>query len=317
MDTTTSSTPSRSLHRRRSALAATAALSATALVAPAAHAATGTYTYTRQWSVTSGVWSPTAVAVSPGGTVTVAVKLGSLSGPTTIRTYSWAGALRGSFEVPTGEVTDIAYDRSGNIHVAVVRAPYGEVQVRRPSGSLLRTYARTTPGITYNMPDDLAIDSTGSVAVVYGSSHRVVRYSSSGQYIRALGRYGSGKGRLNRPSSVTVGAGNSLVVVDAGNDRIQEFSRYGSPIRTFGRSGSGRGQFVMPRDAEVSPSGSTFVTDATRRVQEFDRYGRYRRTVPQSALRDNTDIAFSSTGTLYVAGYHASLKRGIASFSRR
>lgn len=298
------------------ALAASTTLAATA---PAA-AATGPYAYQRQWSVTSTVWDPQAVAVAKDGTVHVAVRTGSLSGPTSIRRYTPNGTHKGTWRVGAGEVTDMAFDPSGNLHLTVIHAPYGEVQVRRPStGTLVRRYARTTPGITNNMPNDLAIDDRGAVTVVYGQAHRLVRYhGSSGRYIRTIGRPGTARGRLDRPRSVAVGRDRSLLVVDAGNDRIQQFTPSGAAVRAFGRSGSTAGRFVMPRQVEVGTNGNVYVLDATRRVQEFSSTGKYRRTVSGSSrLNVNTDLAFSRSGRLYVTGYLASLKRGVALFQRR
>jgi hypothetical protein len=70
----------------------------------------------------------------------------------------------------------------------------------------------------------LAVDSRGNVHVPDFYRHRVVTFGPDGQFVRALGRRGSGPGEFRAIRTVQVLRGDSLLVYDGSLGRINVFA---------------------------------------------------------------------------------------------
>lgn len=80
----------------------------------------------------------------------------------------------------------------------------------------------------FNRPAAVAFDSSGNVYVADGYKNtRVVKYSSSGDYLQHWGGPGDAKGEFNLVHGVTVDGRDRVIVADRGNKRIQVFSTSG------------------------------------------------------------------------------------------
>jgi peptidylamidoglycolate lyase len=90
---------------------------------------------------------------------------------------------------------------------------------------LLKLGVAKVPGndsLHFNLPTDIAISDDGSFYVSdgYGNS-RVVKFSSTGKYIKAWGTYGSNPGQFIIPHAIAIDQSNTIYVADRQNNRVQ------------------------------------------------------------------------------------------------
>jgi hypothetical protein len=79
--------------------------------------------------------------------------------------------------------------------------------------------------------DDIGVDGSGRIYILDGSEIRV--FSGKGEFVRTIGRQGSGPGELARPSAALVGAGDTIFLPDTRNQRVQRFLSDGSDAGSF------------------------------------------------------------------------------------
>ncbi len=149
-----------------------------------------------------------------------------------------------------------------------------------------------------------AIDGHGNIWVTDYGNHRIEEFSSTGTFIAAYGKYGSGNGEFEDPQGIDINQSTGDVyVADAGNNRIEELSATGEFIRAFGTSGSG--ELDDPEGVKVDSSGNVWVADTDHnRIVEFSSTGTYvaaygKRGSGNGEFYEPTDIAFSGSN-LYV-----------------
>ena len=84
----------------------------------------------------------------------------------------------------------------------------------------------------FNLPTDIAIADDGSFYVSdgYGNS-RVVKFSSSGNYIKAWGTFGKKPGEFIIPHGIAIDQNNIIYVADRQNNRVQLFDTSGSFLK--------------------------------------------------------------------------------------
>ena len=84
----------------------------------------------------------------------------------------------------------------------------------------------------FNLPTDIAVadDGTFYVSDGYGNS-RVVKFSSSGRFIKSWGSYGNKPGQFIIPHGITIDKNNIIYVADRQNNRVQLFDTAGNYIR--------------------------------------------------------------------------------------
>ena len=149
-----------------------------------------------------------------------------------------------------------------------------------------------------------AIDGHGNIWVTDYGNHRIEEFSSTGTFIAAYGKYGSGNGEFEDPQGIDINQSTGDVyVADAGNNRIEEFSSTGEFIRAFGTSGSG--ELNDPEGVKIDSSGNVWVADTDHnRIVEFSSTGTYVAAYGSTGSGNGqfnkpTDIAFSGSN-LYV-----------------
>ena len=84
----------------------------------------------------------------------------------------------------------------------------------------------------FNLPTDIAVADDGSFFVSdgYGNS-RVVKFSSTGKYIKAWGTFGTKPGQFIIPHGIAIDQKNIIYVADRQNNRIQLFDTNGNFIK--------------------------------------------------------------------------------------
>lgn len=81
----------------------------------------------------------------------------------------------------------------------------------------------------FYQPTDVTWGTDGSVFVSdgYGNS-RVAKFDKEGNFVKAWGERGNGKGDFNTPHSIVIDKNQNLYVADRGNSRIQVFDTDGN-----------------------------------------------------------------------------------------
>jgi RHS repeat-associated protein len=129
----------------------------------------------------------------------------------------------------------------------------------------------------FNLPGDVAVDSSGNIWVADSGNNRVQEFSSSNTFIQAFGSSGSGNGQFATDEGIAVSPTNGNVyVTDLNNNRVEEFTPAGVFVTTFGTLGSGNGQLHEPRGIAIDSGGNVWVADyANSRIEEFSSSGSY------------------------------------------
>jgi sugar lactone lactonase YvrE len=141
-----------------------------------------------------------------------------------------------------------------------------------PTGELLLTIGTPgTPGEPplLNKPNAVLVAPNGDVFIAQSHdaetpNHRILKFSSSGQYIRTIGETGYGKLQFLEPHALAMDSQGRIFVGDRYNNRIQIISQEGEFIAfwtQFGRP-SGifiKGDVIAVADSESAPDNNNFT----------------------------------------------------------
>jgi sugar lactone lactonase YvrE len=170
------------------------------------------------------------------------------------------------------------------------------------SGKLIRSFGS---GVFTN-PHGMDVDKDGNVWVTDTAEHQVVKFSSDGKILMALGKKGvkgNGTDTFNAPSDVLVAPNGDIFVEDGHggdtNSRIVKFSPDGKFIKTWGTRGTGPGEFDSDlHSLAMDSQGRVFVADrGNSRIQIFDQDGNFIAQWPQFGRPSGLAIV---SDTLYV-----------------
>jgi len=154
-------------------------------------------------------------------------------------------------------------------------------------------------GVALSLPSDVAIGSGGRAYVVDGGNHRVVVFSSAGQYLFAIGRKGEGSGEFRDPVGIGADAQGRVYVADSGNHRIQMFDANGRFSGSF-PTGSGR-----PIDVAPDPEGKTLYVTGSHRLTAYSPSGQVLRQwgsegQSQGEFRYPASVLVAPEGQVYI-----------------
>ncbi len=83
----------------------------------------------------------------------------------------------------------------------------------------------TCPGVYFNTPAGVAVDSSGNVYVADKGNHRIQKFDNNGNFITKWGSNGwTGNGQFQYPEDVAVDSSLNVYVADTDNNRIQKFA---------------------------------------------------------------------------------------------
>lgn len=134
----------------------------------------------------------------------------------------------------------------------------------------------------YNAPGGLAFASNGDLLVADTANNRVQRFTTTGRYRGAFGRFafdpGSTRVRARAGFILVEGlatSGRSVFIADNRNDRVVKRTQSGRFQARLGRRGSLRGEMVSPWGV-AADRGVVYVVDqGNARVQRFSTGGRH------------------------------------------
>jgi sugar lactone lactonase YvrE len=194
------------------------------------------------------------------------------------------GTAPGQFESPIG----IAADAQGNVYVVDHDNDRVEKFHVQAAGSgwdvqLVTTWGgRGSANGQFDGPYGLTLDAKGNVWVADGRNHRLQKFDANGNFLAAVGTYGTGDGQFVTPVWVNFDATGAYYVAetntdpqdlsapDLQNQRIQKFSADGKFQLKWGAYGEAGGQFKLPFDVVVDGAGNAYVADYyNTRLQKF------------------------------------------------
>jgi tripartite motif-containing protein 71 len=212
----------------------------------------------------------------------------------------------------------MAYDKTTN---TVIVGDYWNYRVWRftADGTQQGTVSKRAPlgqpgGIC--VPYGIDVDPSGNIWVADQNCSRVVEFSSSGNWIRTIGRggtpsygFGCGDGKLNVPTYVKVDPQTRNVYVDdpkCGN--VYAYSPSGSYLFAFDWTGSNLGVKPLATGVTEDSAGNVYVLEHnSRRIVVFDRQGHWLRNFPSNgSLDDVRGLSIDNTNHVIYAtsAYH-------------
>jgi sugar lactone lactonase YvrE len=156
----------------------------------------------------------------------------------------------GLFKVAHG----LRIDRNGNIWTT----DNGNHVVRKFSanGELLLTLGETDKGGAgkdhFRSPDDIVIDSHGTMFVADSGNGRIVHLDASGAYLSEWGAKGDAPGQFKMAHGLAIDARDRIYVADRGNNRVQVFTPDGKLVAVWSGFGNPYGLLIAGKKLLVS-----------------------------------------------------------------
>ena len=140
------------------------------------------------------------------------------------------------------------------------------------------------------------------IAVSEGGNHRVQLFDGRRQYIKTIGRLGTGNGQFVNPGA-SIDSQHRIWVVDVARQDIQLFTEDGTYVSTF----DGNGQLTGPGAVFVrEDTGEVYIPDFdSRRISVFDEHGTWLRnygSLPEEGLRfsEINKVQVDEAGRMFV-----------------
>ena len=160
-----------------------------------------------------------------------------------------------------------------------------------------------------NGPQGIAFNHRDEIIVAEYKNHSVSIFNPSlREKLRSFGSKGSGPGQFNHPCAVAVDDEGNILVADGKNHRIQKFTPEGKYITEVGKHGTESLEFNFPVGIGIHPlTKMIYVTEnRNHRIQilypnltHFASIGGLDHN--QTEFKEPKDVAFDSTGNVYVA----------------
>ena len=143
-----------------------------------------------------------------------------------------------------GGLRDVAVGPNGEI--AVVDGGSNCVVILNSTCEFVNTIGQDDCSTKLVVPNSIAVNGDGVVAVSDWGTGQVKMYSLQGKFLSALGIRGTKDGQFNCPMGLAFCDTNKLFVVDSDNYRVQVFKQDSTFMLSFGGEGDAPGQFQYP-----------------------------------------------------------------------
>jgi sugar lactone lactonase YvrE len=263
------------------------------------------YRTTRDWgALPPGMAWPavTAVEPAPDGTIYVVERCfeNSCAGrpEPPILKYDASGRLlqswgQGMFVFPHGATVD----RQGNLWVTDARGADGkghQVFKFSPEGKVLMTLGKA--GVSgsgpdrFDQPTDVVVAPNGDIFVTdshrNGTNNRVVRFTSTGRFVKEWGRKGTGREELSEPHTIAMDSRGRLFVGDRENNRIQVFDQDGRLLASWMQFGRPSGIYITRDDTMYVADSESGPDTGAREIRGI------RKGIRIGSARDGSVTAF-------------------------
>jgi len=177
--------------------------------------------------------NPTAICVNSKGEIIVAdtynhrIQIFNKEGQFLSKFGSY-GVENGKFNYPCG----ITVDNQDNIYVADTFNH--RIQKFNCDGSIhLKSFgSKGSNDGQFYYPRAICIDNeNGNVLIADRDNHRIQIFNKEGEFISKFGKYGKGKGELDRPLGIAINSNKEIIVSENGNDRLQIFDYDGNHLK--------------------------------------------------------------------------------------
>jgi len=114
-------------------------------------------------------------------------------------------------------------------------------------------------------PIDVAVDSSGNIYALEYFRCRVVKYNSSGTFIRAFGSCGEGDNQLQTPYQITI-SGSEIFIANSGSDKIDVKDLDGNFKRRLSLGSS-----TNPNTRGIAVSGNYLYTNSSNQLRVYNK----------------------------------------------
>jgi hypothetical protein len=114
-------------------------------------------------------------------------------------------------------------------------------------------------------PIDVAVDSSGNIYALEYFRCRVVKYNSSGTFIRAFGSCGEGDNQLQTPYQITIN-GSEIFIANSGSDKIDVKDLDGNFKRRLSLGSS-----TNPNTRGIAVSGNYLYTNSSNQLRVYNK----------------------------------------------
>jgi predicted membrane-bound mannosyltransferase/sugar lactone lactonase YvrE len=189
------------------------------------------------------------------------------------KVWGGLGSQPGQFQRPR----DLAFAPDGSLYVA--DTDNHRIQHLTRDGDPLETWGSfadvtqgQAPGGTFYQPWGIAVGTDGSVYVADTWNHRVQKFTSTGEFVKMWGYFGTAEqpDAFWGPRDIAVDSKGRVYVTDTGNKRVVVFDADGNFLTQFGSAGLELGQFDEPVGLAIDNQGKVYVADTwNQRIQVF------------------------------------------------